>query len=178
MKRAFLLAIAAVLAVGVAAAADNPGDAIVGLWKTEPDVHGYAIVQITRQGKRYNGRIVWLEKPLYGPDEERPGKPKVDLNNSDPKLRERPILGLELVKSFVYNGKGKWKKGTIYDPNKGKTYKCKAWLADADTLKLRGYIGFSLLGRNATWKRVAALPEASAAAPEPSPAPAPAPAGS
>ncbi len=160
MKKLLLAAVVLALAAGPAGAADNGADAIVGLWRTEPDPHGAAIVKIERVGNRYQGRIVWLEKPLYGPDEERPGQPKVDLNNPDPALRNRPILGLELVKGFVYVGRGRWKKGTIYDPNKGKTYKCKAWLEGHDTLKIRGYIGFSLLGRNATWKRVAALPGA------------------
>lgn len=41
------------------------------------------------------------------------------------------------------------------DPNSGKTYSCKLKLVDADTLKVRGYIGISLIGRTETWKRLA-----------------------
>ena len=150
------LGILAIAVAGTVCAGDGGGDAIVGLWKTEPDAHGYSYVEIVRNGDRYDGRIVYLSKPRYGPNEERPGKIKVDLNNPDPKLRERPVLGLEILKGFVYKGKGKWKDGTIYDPTNGKTYKCKMWLDGKDTLKVRGYIGFSLLGRNTTWTRAPA----------------------
>ncbi len=157
--RRVLFSVIGILIMGMAGmvlAGDTDGDAIVGLWQTEPDVHGYAYVQIVRNGDRYDGRIVYLEKPRYGPDEERPGEIKVDLNNPDPALQERRILGLEILKGFVYAGKGKWKNGTIYDPNNGKTYKCKMWLEGNDTLKVRGFIGFSLLGRNETWHRAPA----------------------
>jgi uncharacterized protein (DUF2147 family) len=51
-------------------------------------------------------------------------------------------------------GAGRWTHGTVYDPNSGKTYKGTITLVDHDTLKLRGYIGISLFGRNAIWSRV------------------------
>ncbi len=153
MKKLAITAIVIVFAA-VAALAGSPGaDAVIGYWKTEPDPDGAAVIRIVDNGGRFDGHIVWLEKPIYGPDEERPGKPKVDLNNPDPKLQERPILGLQLLEGFTFDGK-KWTKGTIYDPNNGKTYKCKMWLEGPDTLKVRGFIGFSMLGRNATWTRV------------------------
>ena len=155
MRKLAIVAIAIAL-VAAAAFAGGPSvepDAVVGFWKTEPDPDGSAIIRIVDVGGRFDGTIVWLEKPLYGPDEERPGEPKVDLNNPDPKLRERPILGLKLLEGFTFDGKKTWKKGTIYDPNNGKTYKCKMWLEGPDTLKVRGFVGFSMLGRNATWTR-------------------------
>jgi len=41
----------------------------------------------------------------------------------------------------------------LYDPKKGKTYTGMITLKDANTLALRGYIGFSFLGRSSTWTR-------------------------
>ena len=41
----------------------------------------------------------------------------------------------------------------VYDPDSGKTYKCKLKLIDHNTLEIRGYIGISLLGRSETWTR-------------------------
>ncbi len=88
------------------------------------------------------------------PDESGQRKPtdKDDLN-SDPALRDRLLLGLTIMDGFTYAGEGKWKNGRIYDPNSGKTYKCKLTLVDENTLELRGYIGISLLGRTETWTR-------------------------
>jgi len=133
------------------------GDAVLGLWLTDPDdAGGAARVEITRDGESYSGRIVWLAEPVYsaedGPEWE--GRAKVDRENPDPALRSRPVLGLEIVGGFHYEGKGKWSGGTIYDPNNGKTYRCWMKLKDGK-LKVRGYIGFSMLGRTTYWTRVA-----------------------
>jgi uncharacterized protein (DUF2147 family) len=58
------------------------------------------------------------------------------------------------MEGFVDDGKGTWHKGTIYDANDGKTYKCKMRLEGEDTLKVRGFIGFSMIGRTEEWTRV------------------------
>lgn len=79
--------------------------------------------------------------------------PRNDDLNPDPALRDRPLDGLVIMSGFKYDGKAKWSGGTIYDPNSGKTYKCTLRLVDRDTLKVRGYIGVSLFGRNDTWTR-------------------------
>ncbi len=76
-----------------------------------------------------------------------------DVLNPDPALRDRLLLGLTIMDGLTYAGGGKWKNGRIYDPNSGKTYKCKLTLVDENTLELRGYIGVSLLGRTETWTR-------------------------
>ena len=46
-----------------------------------------------------------------------------------------------------------WSGGKILDPKNGKEYKCYIQLLDGNTLKIRGYIGFSVFGRTAIWKR-------------------------
>ena len=84
--------------------------------------------------------------------ENRQAERKDDLN-PDPALRERPLLGLTIMTGFKADGDSRWKGGLIYDPNSGKTYKCKLRLIDANTLDVRGYIGVSWLGRTETWTR-------------------------
>ena len=61
-------------------------------------------------------------------------------------------------------GGNTWAKGTIYDPEDGKTYKCKMTLTDPKTLGVRGYIGISLIGRTTVWTRYV-KPEGSEAKP-------------
>lgn len=152
---ASVLLLTAALLVPAAAAADPAADAVLGTWLTEAgDQGGRAHVEITRQGNRLVGRIVHLEEPDFEAGHPRAGQPKVDLENPDPKLRERPILGLQILGGFTWDD-GKWTGGTIYDPANGKTYKAQITLDGRDRLALRGYIGVPLFGRTSTWRRVA-----------------------
>jgi uncharacterized protein (DUF2147 family) len=154
MKR-YLAAVVVTLLTAFPALAGD-GDTILGVWATDPEGEGgQAHIEITKTGGKYAGTIVWLEEPLYLDDEEDEdyGNPKVDKNNPDPALQSRPIIGLELMKGFVFDGKETWKKGTIYDPDNGKTYKCKLKIGDEGQLKVRGYIGFSMIGRTSEWTR-------------------------
>ena len=157
MKRFVAAAIFVLFTVLPAIAGD--GDAILGVWATDPEADGgQAHVEIYAVGDQYSGKIVWLEEPLYTEDDEdgEAGEPKIDKNNPDPALQARPIMGLELMQGFIYDGKGTWKKGTIYDPDNGKTYKCKIRLGDDGVLDVRGFIGISMIGRTEEWTQVEA----------------------
>lgn len=157
MKRTIAAAVIVFFAVAPLLAGD--GDAILGVWATDPDGGGgQAHIEIYAVGDRYSGRIIWLEEPLYTAEDEgdEEGEPKIDKNNPDPALQSRPIMGLELMEGFKFDGKGTWKKGSIYDPDNGKTYKCKVRIGDDGELNVRGYIGVSMLGRTSIWTRVEA----------------------
>jgi uncharacterized protein (DUF2147 family) len=94
-----------------------------------------------------------ISATILGPAVENPERAKTDLQNPDPELRDRELIGLELFQGFQYDGDGEWSGGSIYDPNSGKTYRCNLKLTDHNTLKVRGFIGISLLGRTETWIR-------------------------
>ena len=67
----------------------------------------------------------------------------------------KPLVGMEIMWNMKpEKDPSKWKGGKIMDPKKGKEYKCKIELTSEDVLKVRGYVGFSLIGRNQTWYRV------------------------
>ena len=85
------------------------------------------------------------------PDDREPQE--LDQHNPDPELRTRPLTGIQIITDLQQRSDTKW-QGNIYDPNSGKTYKCTLKLTDADTLKLRGYLGVSLFGRTEVWTRV------------------------
>ena len=68
------------------------------------------------------------------------------------KRKDEPILGMDILTGLKKDG-DEWSGGKILDPKNGKTYKCYIKLQDNNTLKLRGYIGISLFGRTAIWKR-------------------------
>jgi len=95
---------------------------------------------------RFYGKICWLKEP------NRNGKPKMDENNPDETRRNEPEMGLLILKGFKKDGDNEYNDGTIYDPKNGKTYSCKI-TRNGDELNVRGFIGFSLIGRSETWTR-------------------------
>jgi uncharacterized protein (DUF2147 family) len=143
MRTRILMMMVLFTAVSLSVLAQN-GDAVIGKW-LNPSGEGQ--VQIYKNGDKFYGKLAWIKFPN---DEN--GKPKTDKLNPDAALKTRPELGLELLKDFVYDD-GTYKDGTIYDPKSGKTYSCKMTL-NGSTLKIRGYIGISLLGRTEVWTRV------------------------
>jgi len=57
------------------------------------------------------------------------------------------------LEGFRYTGDNLWEGGRIYNPEDGRKYRCKLWLDGENRLKLRGYVGMSLLGKTETWIR-------------------------
>jgi uncharacterized protein (DUF2147 family) len=142
---AALLLFSAVLLVSFTLNQDNP-DAIVGSWKNG---EGTGIIQIYKNGEKYQGKIIWLKEP-NDPDT---GKPKLDKKHPDEKNHARPVLGLVNMWGFQYSGSGEWTGGKIYDPKNGKTYSCKVSLGKNNTLSVRGFVGVSLIGRTDVWTK-------------------------
>ena len=114
---------------------------IVGKWLSE-DKEG--ITTIYENNVKYFGKITWLKKPN---DEK--GKPFTDTENPDKSKRIQPLLGLVILKGFVYKN-NQWENGTIYDPESGKTYTCTIWISDGK-LKVRGYWG--IFYQTQTWTK-------------------------
>jgi uncharacterized protein (DUF2147 family) len=138
------LLMAFVLLMGFGARAQN-ADAITGIWWNAEKT---AKIQVYEQNGEYFGEIVHLETP-----NDESGKPKTDIKNPNEKLRSRPRNGLVILEGLKYDSDGEYEDGEIYDPESGKTYSANAELVGEDKLDLRGYIGFSLIGRTSTWTR-------------------------
>ncbi|MFW5886802.1 MAG: DUF2147 domain-containing protein [Bacteroidota bacterium] len=143
MKILFLL-----LSVLVSHILQHDESSITGTWLTE---EGDGKIQIYQKNNKYHGKIIWLKEPMNPTTK----KPQTDSKNPNEELRNRQVIGLVVLKNLKYNpGEKKWEEGTIYDPKTGSSYKCTIELKDKNTLNVRGYIGFSLVGRTTTWKKV------------------------
>ena len=115
---------------------------IEGKWKTIDDETGQAksIVEITKKSDgKYYGKVAQL---LIKPEHANCIDCKDDRKN-------KPILGMEVLRGMSKDGK-EFSGGTITDPKTGKTYKCNI-SRDGEKLTVRGYIGFSFIGRSQTW---------------------------
>ena len=118
---------------------------IEGIWITQDDETGKKkseVLLYRNEGKLY-GKILNLLL------EEDKGKLCVNCKGENKNL---PIQGMVIIKDLKIIDKS-WEDGTILDPKSGKTYSCYVTFEDENTLKVRGYIGFSLLGRTQKWIR-------------------------
>ncbi|MCX6245000.1 MAG: DUF2147 domain-containing protein [Bacteroidetes bacterium] len=121
---------------------------VLGFWYNEEKT---SKVQIYQEGNKFFAKVVWLKEP----NDKNTGKPRTDNLNPDVKLQSVPLLGLVILKNFVFDGDDEWHDGTIYDPKNGKTYSCKMEFSkdSPNLLKIRGYVGVSLLGRTTYWTK-------------------------
>ncbi len=128
------------------------GDDILGIWNNQEKD---AKIDIFKCDGKYCGKVISLKEPNYptGSKEGTPGTPRLDHYNPDPAKRSTSIIGLLIMKDFIFAGDGVWKDGTVYDPKVGKTYRGKMTLVSMETLVLRGFVGIPLFGRSATWTR-------------------------
>lgn len=69
-------------------------------------------------------------------------------------LHNKPVVGMTVVWGLhAEEGKPVYSGGSVLDPAKGQTYRCRMTLLGPDTLEMRGYLGISLLGRTQIWQR-------------------------
>lgn len=119
----------------------------VGTWVTIDDkTHKQrSIIKITsRKGKLY-GRIIQVFK--------QPGDTGF-CRNCKGQFKDKPVKGLQIMWDLKETSDGVWDDGHILDPKNGKVYNVKLTLSpNGKRLNVRGYVGFSLLGRTQVWHR-------------------------
>ncbi len=117
----------------------------IGIWKTidddtkKPKSH----IEIYEKDGKIFGKVIKLLDAAK--------KSICDLCPGE--YKDQPILGIDVMKNLVKDG-DEWNGGTIMDPNNGKVYKVFIELESDTKLKVRGYIGFALLGRTQYWYRL------------------------
>ena len=127
----------------VAVSTSISAQGIFGKWENRDDETGKvdSVIEVyEKDGKAY-AKIVEIT------DSERQS---AVCDKCSGKNKNKPILGMNILTGLKKDG-DEWSGGKILDPKNGKTYKCFIKLEEADKLKIRGYIGFSLLGRTAYW---------------------------
>ncbi len=109
-------------------------------------------MEVTEKDGRYVGTIIYLI-----PEKYENGEAPKDSKNPDEKLRDRSMVGIQILSGLNYVAADKeWQDGKIYDPKSGKSYDCYAWFdGSTDKLQLKGYIGgVKWMGRTTSWTRV------------------------
>jgi len=117
---------------------------IIGEWETFDDKTNakLSVVEIYKTNDKYFGKIT----NLYEDSSD------LVCEKCEGANKNKPIIGLVVLNNLEEDD-DEYNNGTILDPNNGETYKCYIELITENKLKLRGYIGFSLIGRTQYWQR-------------------------
>ncbi len=102
-----------------------------GVWKLSS---GKVTVRIAPCGPSLCGAIVGLAKPL-----DKKGRPKVDKENPNESLRQRPLIGLTVLANMKPTGENWW-RGTIYNADDGRTYSSYMKVL-GNSMKVKGCVG-------------------------------------
>ncbi len=136
--------------ISIFSIAQNNPDAIIGKWISIPQKN--LIVEVFKEKNEYKGKIVWFND---NDDKTKPMNTRLDDNNSDPNLRKRKVLGLEVLDNLVYNSKNnRWESGKIYDAKSGRIWSSSAWIRKDSTLQVRGFWRFEFIGQSLTFKKL------------------------
>ena len=140
------LLIAAVFSLSMLYAQQTP----VGTWKTVSDKDGKdsSWMQIWESDGKLFGKVVkLLQEPNDGKDT------KCDKCRGT--LKDKNIVGMTIMWNLKHDSGNTWSGGRIMDPDNGETYRCLIELQDGgNKLRVRGFIGISLLGRNQFWYKI------------------------
>lgn len=119
---------------------------VEGNWRTIDDETGEArsVLSLWVDNGELKGKVV----SLINPDEPNPVCEKCQ-----GKRKNQPIEGMTIIWGLKQMD-NQWSGGTILDPSNGKEYKAKLALGEGgNTLEVRGFIGFALIGRTQIWQR-------------------------
>jgi len=139
-----LLVMAAFILIGSSAYAGE----ITGTWKNISDKgknkgKAASIIKIYKYKGKYYGKIIKL---LIDPSDSK-------CTACKGKNKNKLIEGMTFVWNLKRKGSNKFEGGKILDPGNGKVYGCEMKLLTQTKLQVRGYMGFSLFGRNQYWYR-------------------------
>ena len=150
MRARIAMAVAIVLPLLAPVHAFSADFTPAGLWQAVDDdtkqPSGWFL--ISDHGGTFDGIIARM---FFKPGEN----PNVACDQCKDDRLGHPWLGLEIIRGMKPEPDAKFGGGTILDPRDGKVYKATMKVTpDNQTLVVRGYIGFELLGQNQYWTRL------------------------
>lgn len=156
---AVLAALSLVAIAAIQTAAAEPGERRsrqpMGRWATAGfgSIVELAPCHADGTGETMCGRILWLWDAL-----DSAGRPRVDEENPEARARNRPLVGVEILRGFRETSPGVWTAGSVYNPDDGRTYSGSIRLQPNGALELEG-CALRIFCQRQTWRRPADLLE-------------------
>ncbi len=150
------LVLALALILGAMAPAAAQGSPIEGVWRTV--LLSEVTISACPQGYcGYLSKIIVPEGRLSAEEAEAAAQMRpedfFDYRNKNPSLRNRPMLGLQILtlrpgnKPHIFDGE-------VYNPEDGNTYSGYLELLGPDLVRLNGCVLFNVICRGEDWVRV------------------------
>ena len=118
---------------------------VTGLWKSTDhtdDVERSIVLIYEKNGKFY-GKV----------DKLLPAATVTHCTGCEGELKNKSLIGMVIMTDITKNG-NRGTGGKILDPRNGNWYSCDIELSSPDKLRVTGYMGFPLLGKDMFWNRV------------------------
>ncbi len=127
----------------------QPENLILGKWmSTQKNL----IVNIYKEGSQFRAKVAWFN------DKDDPSKPmatRTDLKNPIESLRQRKLIGMDILKDLMYNAETqRWEDGIIYDPLSGREWSSVVYFNTKGQLKVKGYWHFEFISKTLTFNRL------------------------
>ena len=145
LNRLFFASYLLVVSLSVGAQSLDPA---LGVWKTidEKTNQPSSLIRLEEKNGELIGTVIELIPT--------PGEPLIThCRLCKGERKDKPIVGMVIMNGLKKEKPGYWSGGEILDPEEGDIYKVKIATDDGKTLKVRGYIGISLIGRTQVWVR-------------------------
>jgi uncharacterized protein (DUF2147 family) len=145
LNRLFFASYLLVVSLSLSAQSIDPA---LGVWKTidEKTNQPSSLIRLEEKNGELIGTVIELIPT--------PGEPLIThCRLCKGERKDKPIVGMVIMNGLKKEKAGYWSGGEILDPEEGDIYKVKIATDDGKTLKVRGYIGISLIGRTQVWVR-------------------------
>ena len=134
-------------AFAVKAQTGPPKARICGRWES---TNNSLIITISLVKNEYKAVIDW-----FSDTEGKPLDYWTDRHNPNPKLRNRKIHGLSILRGLTYHADtDSWEDGMIYDSKHGKEWNASAYIDERGILRVKGYWHFKFIGRTMKFRRI------------------------
>jgi uncharacterized protein (DUF2147 family) len=133
---------------GIQLAAAEPS--VAGLWQRTDEATGKPVIWFLFVEN--HGTYQGVAAKLFPRAEDGPQSPVCTACTDD--RHNQPMLGLPIIRGMKRAGL-RYENGSIMDPRDGQVYRAVMTVSpDGQTLTVRGFLGFELLGRNEIWYRL------------------------